>query len=127
MPAAGENFLKIDSSNMQKQRKVAFCRLKILKYGTFQIQESTFPTPPWEISGLTWQGATLISNFSKPPSTFETPKVQPPFSKEGGRAMARARVKFKFLYFQESINQLNLIVNYKEKSLMNQKYKLYIH
>ena len=39
--------------------------------------------------------------------------------------MARARVKFKFLYFQGSINQLNLIVNYKEKSLMNQKFKLY--
>ena len=39
MPAAGENNLKIVSSNMQKQRKVACRRQKIVKYGTFQIQE----------------------------------------------------------------------------------------
>ena len=37
MPAAGENVLKTDSSNMQKTTK----------YGIFQIQESAFPrTPP---------------------------------------------------------------------------------
>ena len=43
MPAAGETFLKIDSSNMEKQRKVAHPRRKISKYGTFKIQESAFP------------------------------------------------------------------------------------
>ena len=43
MTAAGEKFLKIVSSNMQKQRKVASRRRIFLKYGTFQIQESAFP------------------------------------------------------------------------------------
>ena len=71
---------------MQKQRRVAHRRREILKYGTFQIQcrrmhflyES--PTPLEKLGDLTWKGFPLISKFSKPPSSFETPKVQPPFS-----------------------------------------------
>ena len=46
MPAAGEKRLEIVPSNMQKQRKVARCIWKILKYDTFQIEESAFPL--WE-------------------------------------------------------------------------------
>ena len=49
MPVEGEIFLKIDSSNMQKQRKVAHHRRRnFLKYGTLQIQESVFPS--WEFN-----------------------------------------------------------------------------
>ena len=41
-------------------------------------------TPLEKLSGLTWKSAPLIFKFSKPPFTFETPKVNPPFSKGGG-------------------------------------------
>ena len=43
MPAAGEKYLKIVSSNMQKQSNVARRMRKFLNYGTFQIQENVFP------------------------------------------------------------------------------------
>ena len=46
MHAAGDKFQKIDSSNKQKQKKVARHRRIFLKYGTFQIQESAFAL--WE-------------------------------------------------------------------------------
>ena len=49
MSAAGEKFLKIDSSNIRKQRKVARHRRIILKYGTFQILDFQIlenPHPP---------------------------------------------------------------------------------
>ena len=46
------------------------------------------PTPLEKSGDLTSKGAPLIFKFSKPPSTFETPKVQPPFQREEGvRAM----------------------------------------
>ena len=43
MPVAVETFLKIVSSTMERQRKVARRRRNFLKYGTFQIQEIVFP------------------------------------------------------------------------------------
>ena len=65
---------------MQSQRKVAHRRRV---HFFMRIQ------PPLEkLGGLTWKGAQLIFKFSKPhPTTFETPKVQPPFLKGGFRAM----------------------------------------
>ena len=77
MPAAGETFLKTDSSNMQKQRKVAHRR------HFFEIWY--FSNPGEWISFMRVQPPAPPLNFRilEPPSTFETPKVQPPFSKRG--------------------------------------------
>ena len=58
MPTAGVKFLKIVSSNMQKQKRVARCRGKFLKYGTFKIQGRVYflydsPTPLVKLGGPT--------------------------------------------------------------------------
>ena len=81
MPAADEIFWKIVSSNIQKQRKVTrrkrfFWNMVIFSspgecISFMRVQ----PHPLEKVGGLTWKGAPLISKFSKPPSTFETPKV----------------------------------------------------
>ena len=72
-----------------KTKKSSSLQAKILKYGTFQIQESAFPwwesnpAPLENLGGLTWKGAHLISKFSKPPYHFWNPKSTTPL-----RAMA---------------------------------------
>ena len=86
MPAAGEKFLKIVSSNMENQRKVARRRRKISEYGTFKSRRVHFLYENSRPLGLNRKGDLTTSKLSKPPpTTFENPKVLPCLCKGGVR------------------------------------------
>ena len=65
-----------------KTKKSSLPEAKIFEIWFFSNpRESIFfmrVQPPLDkLGGLTWKGAPLIAKFSKPPSTFDTPKLQP--------------------------------------------------
>ena len=81
-------FLKIDSSIMQKQRKVAHRRWKILKYGTFQIQVSANflyknPFPSWKNRWHDLNRCPLYFRTLETPHHFWDPKSTTPFRRRG--------------------------------------------
>ena len=79
-PMQAKDFGKMTHRIYEKQRKVARYFLNPGECIFFMRIQPLLD----KLGGLTWKWVSLISEFSKPPpTTFETPKVQPPHIKGG--------------------------------------------